>query len=84
MATMVTGSVTFNAVSDAELGRALEFKSKHEHLSFNPQMMQPVQGQIGLYNNMVISWSGNESYGPAHELIELLLGRPTRDAPPKP
>jgi hypothetical protein len=80
---MVNGSVTFNAVTDAELGRALEFKSKHEQLSFNPMTMQPAPGQQGLYNNMVISWSTNDSYQSAHELIELMLGKSKPDAPPQ-
>lgn len=73
MATMANGAVTFNNVTDEQLGKALEFKAKHEALNFNPAILQQTQGQRGVYNNMVISWNGNESYLVAHELITLMI-----------
>jgi hypothetical protein len=76
MATMASGSVTFNNVSDEELSKATEFKSKHEKvLEFDPTQMQKARNiNPGLYDNMTIKWNSNESYAVAHELISLLLG----------
>jgi hypothetical protein len=76
MATMTSGWVTFNAVSDDELAKALEFKAKHEkELEFDPSKMKKANNVNPLYDNMMISWTNNESYAAAHELITILLGK---------
>jgi hypothetical protein len=76
MATMTRGSVTFDAVNDDELAKAVAFKAKHEkELEFDPSQLKKGHNvSPGLYDNMVISWSNNQSYAAAHELITLLLG----------
>jgi hypothetical protein len=75
MATMTRGSVTFDSVNDDELAKAVEFKAKHEkELEFDPSQLRKAHNINPLYDNMVISWSTNQAYAAAHELITTLIG----------
>lgn len=67
MASMISGTVTFNAVSDTELAKALELKAKHQNvLMFNPAQLEQVPGRTDMYNHMIVGWTSGASYEAAH------------------
>lgn len=74
MATMMSGSVRFDNVSDAEIAKAFDFKAKHEGQIFLNDTQWKQGGSPNTKSNVEISWSTSASYLAAHELINLLLG----------
>jgi hypothetical protein len=76
MATLVSGSVILNNITDHELARALDYKANHEkELKFDPTEMKPVPDEPGIYDHMVISWDDNDTrgYQVAQDLVDLML-----------
>ena len=74
-----TGSLTINGLEDADLVKLLEIKMRHEQaLNYSPQQMQPQrvqtpQGVREFYNNVVLSWNGEQGLAAVQEAIETLL-----------
>ena len=74
------GTITINAITDADLVKILQIKEKHERaLQFNPQQLQPVSeprpnapsGQVG-YNNAILTWSTEDGLTAILEILHAL------------
>lgn len=74
MALTMTGSITLNGVSDAEMAKVFELKAKHgPALLFNPQHVQPiVNSNPPAYNNVQFSWSTADGFHLVHEVVSAL------------
>jgi hypothetical protein len=75
----VTGSITLNGITDAQLIKILQVKEKNANFTFNPQQMQTGQinegGQMkSIYNNVVISWGAGEGLKTVRDLLNDLIG----------
>jgi len=75
-----SGSITLNGITDPEMVRIWEFKSRHGHaFNFNPQQFQAVGNQGGVYyNNVAFTWGGEAGLNVMHEILGYLLKKEER------
>jgi hypothetical protein len=85
---MKSGQITINGISDKELIKILEVKTKHEgSLIFHPQQMQanvqpaqpnrpPVQPKDSAYNNIIIQFSNENGLKAVREIFHHLTEEP--------
>ena len=74
MAFTMTGSITLNGVTDAEMAKVFELKAKHgTALHFNPQPVQPItNSNPPAYNNVQFSWNTADGFHLVHEVVSVL------------
>lgn len=76
----IQGTITLNGVSDSEMVRIWEYKTKDGNkFIFHPNQMQPVNLNnnpaqfTGKYNNVVFSWTDEIGLNIVHEILRYLL-----------
>ena len=75
MATLTSGSVRFDNVSDEELSKLYGFISAHEgKVALDTTRMTTTGSLPGHHGNVVLTWTTSENYSPANEAILLMLG----------
>jgi len=80
----IHGSITLNGVSDKELGKIWEFKTKDgTKFTFQPNQMQPVTTngvQHGIYNNAVFGWTDEKGLAVVHQILGYLIKKDEQTA----
>ena len=73
---MITGSISFENLTDNQLTQVMEAKDKHEgKLLFQPGGIRTVTMPLQTLNdNVVVSWNEEEGFRATLELCHTLLG----------